>query len=117
MIIKIIPETKEERDSLVEKEYRGVKDYFIFGKNINKEYKMDDFHDWRTSSYRYLFSSLKYFTEIVNDERKSYASKQSMNSIVQPQLKIVTDEVSQDVSQEVVKDEASQEIEKIEDKG
>jgi hypothetical protein len=108
MIIKIIPETEDEKKSLVEKEYRGVKDYFIFGKNINKEYKMDDFHDWRTSSYRYLFSSLKYFTEIVNDERKSHVSKQSMNSIVQPQFKIVQDEVSQD--------EAPQEIEKIEDK-
>jgi hypothetical protein len=108
MIIKIIPETEDEKKSLVEKEYRGVKDYFIFGKNINKEYKMDDFHDWRTLSYRYLFSSLKYFTEIVNDERKSHASKQSMNSIVQPQFKIVQDEVSQD--------ETPQEIEKIEDK-
>ena len=39
MIIKIIPETEDEKKSLVEKEYRGVKDYFIFGKNINKEYK------------------------------------------------------------------------------
>jgi hypothetical protein len=33
MIIKLIPETEDEKKELVEREYSGVKDYFIFGQN------------------------------------------------------------------------------------
>jgi len=107
MIIKIIPETADEKKELTEKEYRGVRDYFIFGKNINEKHKIDDFHDWRTSSYRYLFSSLKYFAEIVNDERKDHESRRSMNSIVQPQLKMVDSEIAKP---EVVEAEVVEEV-------
>jgi len=74
MIIKIIPETDEEKNlfknnfSTSEIIHNGVKEYFVFGnKDQNKE--LIDFHEW-AGSPRYIMGSLRYFFEVINDERR-----------------------------------------------
>lgn len=77
MIIQMIPETEEERQKFIKKfsaekiEHTGVKDMFIFGNKIDSDKDIVDFHEW-TGTYRYLLSSLNYFYEIINDERRSH---------------------------------------------
>lgn len=87
MKIKIIPENDAEKRRFQEKfgsdkiEHTGVKEYFIFGNKFEKNASLD-FHEW-TGSYRYLLSSLSYFYEIVNDQRKA-ESKPSNMEILNP---------------------------------
>jgi hypothetical protein len=99
MIIKLIPETEDEKKELVEREYSGVKDYFIFGQNNGPDGEVNDFHDWRTQSYRYLIGSIKYFDEIVTNEMREALRKRSMNSVV-PQFQML-DAVEQPKVEEV----------------
>jgi hypothetical protein len=75
MIIKLIPETDEERSrfketfSSYEISHEGVREFFIFGnKSINND-QLVDFHEW-AGSPRYLMGNLRYFFEVVNDERR-----------------------------------------------
>jgi hypothetical protein len=74
MIVRMIPETKEERDRYSQKgvsevEHRGVREFMIFGNKIDMEGNIEDFHEWHGSE-RYLMGSLNYFYETINDNRK-----------------------------------------------
>ena len=75
MIIKIIPETDEERNrfnecfSTNEIVHSGVREYFVFGNKEVIDNQVQDFHEW-SGSPRYLMGNLRYFFEVVNDERR-----------------------------------------------
>lgn len=79
MIIKIIPETDEEKTRFQENfstneiTHSGVREYFIFGNRIIADGQLVDFHEW-TGSPRYLMGNLRYFFEVVNDERREKES-------------------------------------------
>ena len=75
MIIKLIPETEEEKirfrenfssDEIV---HEGINEFFLFGNKIVNNFQLTDFHEW-TGSPRYLMGNLRYFYEVVNDERR-----------------------------------------------
>ena len=75
MIIKMIPETDEERQRYAQKgipevEHRGVREFMIFGNKVDAEGDLADFHEWH-GSYRYLLGSLNFFYETVNDNRRN----------------------------------------------
>ena len=86
MIIKIIPETDEERNrfnecfSTNEIVHSGIREYFVFGNKISQDGQANDFHEW-TGSPRYLMGNLRYFFEVVNDERRA---KESNGQSIQP---------------------------------
>jgi len=69
MIIKIIPETAEEKRTAKEIKHVGVKDFFFCGNKKDKEEALVDFHDWH-GSYRFLEGSLLYFSNIIREERQ-----------------------------------------------
>ena len=69
MIIKIIPETAEEKKTAKEIKHVGVKDFFFCGNKKDKEEELVDFHDWH-GSYRFLEGSLLYFSNIIKEERQ-----------------------------------------------
>ena len=70
MIIKLIPETEEERATLNELEYSDVIEYFVFGSRKDAEGQIVDFHNWR-GNHRYLMGSLDFYYNVVDDERRS----------------------------------------------
>jgi hypothetical protein len=80
MIIKIIPENDEEKNrfqecfSASEISHSGVKEYFVFGNKADVNGQLIDFHEW-TGSPRYLMGNLRYFFEVVNDERRDKDSE------------------------------------------
>jgi hypothetical protein len=81
MIIKMIPETDEERQRYKNKgvseiEHKGIREFIIFGNKIDGEGDLADFHEWH-GSYRYLMGSLNYFYEVINDNRRA----QSLSSV------------------------------------
>jgi hypothetical protein len=67
MIIRIIPETDEERAKIEEKTITNVQEFFLFGNNIYGN-SLNEFHEW-TGSFRYLYGTLRYYQEVLNDER------------------------------------------------
>jgi hypothetical protein len=77
MIIKLIPETDAEKDRFQEQfgsdkiVHKNVKEYFIFGNKKGNDGLLD-WHEW-TGSYKYLISNLKYFCEVINDERREHS--------------------------------------------
>jgi transcription initiation factor TFIID subunit TAF12 len=90
MIIKIIPETDEERNRFQENfstneiTHSGIKEYFVFGNKTVANGQSDDFHEW-TGSPRYLMGNLRYFFEVVNDERRMKESHQQQPNLQQIQ--------------------------------
>lgn len=88
MIIKLIPETEQEKLRSTEVEIRNVKEFFLMGNNVTDEGSLNEFHEW-TGSYRYLMGTLQYYSEVINDERRAAQSRRSMNSPVGPQLRVV----------------------------
>lgn len=80
MIIKLMPETDEERTRFTENfqsselVHSGVKEFFIFGNKLLADSQLTDFHEW-SGNPRYLMGNLSYFYEVVNDERRSKEQK------------------------------------------
>ena len=76
MIIRIIPENDAEKARFMDKfgsdkiEHTGVREYLIFGNKAMSTGEGADFHEW-AGTYRYLVSSLSYFYEVLNDERRN----------------------------------------------
>jgi hypothetical protein len=77
MIIKIIPEGAE---TIKKVEHKGVKEFFIMGNKIDPDGSLIDYHDW-SGSYRYLVGSLKYFAEVLNDERRAKGKFENKNEM------------------------------------
>jgi len=75
MIIKLIPETEEEKNRFRENfssdeiVHEGINEFFLFGNKLVNNVQLTDFHEW-TGSPRYLMGNLRYFYEVVNDERR-----------------------------------------------
>jgi hypothetical protein len=105
MIIKLIPETDEEKSrfretfSSDEIVHDGVKEFFMFGNKIANNEQLLDFHEW-TGSPRYLMGNLRYFFEVVNDERRlretsngRNAQSYKTNKIQFPKNEIIKEEV------------------------
>jgi hypothetical protein len=79
MIIKMIPETAEERSryerkGIAEVEHHGVREFMLFGTKVDAEGDLADFHEWH-GAYRYLMGSLNYFYETINDNRRNQGEK------------------------------------------
>jgi len=75
MIIKLIPETEEEKANYASKNiteviHSGVREYMLFGNRIDQDGDLEDFHEWH-GSYRYMMGSLNYFYETINDKRRA----------------------------------------------
>jgi len=95
MIIKVIPETDEERQRYQQKgiseiEHTGVREFMFFGNKIDSEGDVADFHEWH-GAFRYLMGSLNYFYEMINDNRRNQSVGTSANSernlkVVEPQM-------------------------------
>lgn len=68
MIIRIIPETPEEKKSVNKLEWKGVHDYMVFGVHQDDDGHFIDFHSWR-GRHQFLIGNLQYFYEQVNGER------------------------------------------------
>lgn len=89
MIIKLIPETDEERTRFtenfqsVELVHSGIKEFFIFGNKLLADSQLIDFHEW-SGNPRYLMGNLSYFYEVVNDERRA-KDRSSQKPKQQPQ--------------------------------
>jgi hypothetical protein len=98
MIIRLIPETAEEKSRSSEIEIKNVREFFVMGNNVTEEGMHNEFHEW-TGSYRYLLGTLSYYNEVINDERREAQAKRSFNSPVAPQLRVIdaeTDETEGD---------------------
>jgi len=106
MIIKLIPETDEEKQRSSEVELTNVKEFFIMGNNVTEEGNRNEFHEW-TGSYRYLFGTLNYYAEIINDERREANARRKTNSSIGPQLRVIEPEAD-DVDDEDNGDEAAE---------
>ena len=76
MRIKIIPETEAEKAQMKKTEHVNVREFFIFGNRTDNDGDLIDFHDWK-AQHRYLLGSLKYFYEVINDERRAVEGKKS----------------------------------------
>jgi len=103
MKIKLIPETEAEKLRSSEVEFPNVREFFIMGNNVTEEGNYNEFHEW-TGSYRYLFGTLNYYAEVINDERREAQSRRSMNSSIGPQLRVIeaeADEIDDDDDLEV----------------
>jgi len=89
MIIKLIPETDEERTRFIENfqsaelVHSGIKEFFIFGNKLLADSQLIDFHEW-SGNPRYLMGNLSYFYEVVNDERRA-KDRSSQKPKQQPQ--------------------------------
>lgn len=73
MIIKFIAETELERKRFggaETVEHTNVKEYFIVGNKIDSEGSIVDYHEWN-GSFRYLLGTLRYFYELINDDRRN----------------------------------------------
>jgi hypothetical protein len=88
MIIKLIPETEQEKLRSSEVEIKNVREFFIMGNNVTDEGNYNEFHEW-AGSYRYLYGTLEYYSEVLNDERREAQSKRKLNSAVGPQLRVI----------------------------
>lgn len=92
MIIRLIAETAEERDRFTREfgsetvEHQGVREYFLFGNKVDPDNDLIDFREWKGSN-RYLLSSLSYFYEILNDDRRNIAEKSKSAEIRQRMIK------------------------------
>jgi len=80
MIVKMIPETEEEKQRYASKglgsiEHTGVREFLIFGNKIDNEGDLADFHEWH-GSFRYLMGGCNFFYEIINDKRKSQGTSE-----------------------------------------
>ena len=88
MIIKIIPETPEEKLRAKEVVHIGVKDFFFCGNKQavhQEDSDVTDFHDWR-GTYKFLEGSLLYYNNIIKEERhgKERASKEREIELTPP---------------------------------
>ena len=100
MIIRLIPETEEEKARAGEIEIKGVNEFFVYGNNVTEDGRYNEFHEW-TGSYRYLMGTLQYYFEVLNDERREAQNRRKFDSPV-PQLKVVeaeTDAPDDDVEE------------------
>jgi hypothetical protein len=91
MIIKLIPENDAEKARTPEFELSGVNEFLIMGNQVDEDGTQTDFHEWN-GSYRYLFGSLNYYSEVLNDERRDAIARRAMVNTVSPQLKVVPPE-------------------------
>jgi hypothetical protein len=99
MIIKLIPETEAEKLRSSEVEIKNVREFFVMGNNVTEEGNYNEFHEW-TGSYRYLYGTLNYYAEVLNDERREAQTRRKMNSDIGPQLRVIeaeADDVNDDV--------------------
>ena len=80
MKIKIVPESEEEKSRYGDNgvEYSNVKEFFIFGNNIDEDKDFSDFHEWH-GSYRYLMGSLMYFYETLRSKQSESMSTGDVN--------------------------------------
>jgi hypothetical protein len=85
MIIKIIPETDEEKNIVQEVEHTKIKEFFIFGNKKDNDGDILDFHDWH-GSYRFLLGSLAYFQDVISHER---AQKESGDAPLRSMPRII----------------------------
>jgi hypothetical protein len=69
MIIKIIPETDAEKAKLKSVEHHGVKEFFMFGSEVDEDDSVLDFHDW-TGSFNYLIRNLCYYLHKIEVEER-----------------------------------------------
>ena len=106
MIIRIIPETEEERAKTQEKTISNVQEFCIFGNHINDENHLKEFHEW-TGSFRYLIGNMNYYKEVINDERHEawLASRRSQPSVMMPPSLRVVDDISIPSEVETPKDD------------
>jgi hypothetical protein len=98
MIIKFIPETKEEKEDFENRgiddvTHYGVKEYMIFGNKMDDDGEIEDFHEWH-GAYKFLLGSLKYFYEVINDNRRG----QNNNALRVAQNKIHKNKVAPNIS-------------------
>ena len=75
MIIKIIPETEQEKKAYAAKgmdeaEHKGIREYMLFGNKIDEDGDLADFHEWH-GSFRYLMGGLDFFYQTINDKRQA----------------------------------------------
>lgn len=103
MIIKLIPETEAEKARSSEVKIENVREFFIMGNNVNEEGNYNEFHEW-TGSYRYLYGTLLYYSEVINDERKESYTRRKMNSNITPQLRVIEAEVDDNEDGEEAED-------------
>ena len=87
MIIKIIPETDEEKSKMQEEEHIGVNEIFLFGSKKDEDSDSIDFHFWTSKSYRTLMGGLAYYFELISDERRDKNIKdKKIKSTFQPKM-------------------------------
>ncbi len=98
MIVKFIPETKDEKKDFESRgiddvTHYGVKEYMVFGNKMDDDGEIEDFHEWH-GAYRFLISNLAYFYEVINDNRRS----QNDNKLRVAQNKIPKSKVAPNVT-------------------
>jgi hypothetical protein len=83
MIIRIIPETEQEKANMKRVEHTGIKEYFIFGNKVDEEGTLIDWHEWK-SGYRYLIGSLHYYSQLIANEQKEKSSSGGKEITIKP---------------------------------
>ena len=68
MIIKIIPENKEEKARIRESEHSGVTDFFVCGFKKDGDEDTIDFHEW-SGKYPKLIGPLFYYAHFLINEQ------------------------------------------------
>jgi len=103
MIVKLIPETEEEKNRVQEVEHHNVREFFMFGSKKDADGEVVDFHDW-VGGYRYLMGSLYYFLESIGEEQKARSANTTKKEIVlpKPPLELMKKECAQEGPVEVI---------------
>jgi len=103
MIVKLIPETDEEKNRIQEVEHHNVKEFFMFGSKKDADGEVVDFHDW-AGGYRYLMGSLYFFLETISDEQRTRSANTTRKEIVlpTPPLELMKKEATQEGPVEVI---------------
>jgi hypothetical protein len=109
MIIRIIPEDDKEKQMLINKfgsptlEHENVKEYFIFGNKKDADGDVVDFHEW-SGSYRYLLSSLSYFHDIINDDRRNASEEKKQKLQLVPKANRIPTIPMEEEAEEIIED-------------
>lgn len=85
MIIKIMPETDEEKAKMKKEEHFRVKEYFVFGNKIDENGDLIDFHIW-DGGRRFLMSSLYWYLKELEGRNAPQSQTQKAEIELKPKL-------------------------------
>ena len=79
MIVKLIPETEQEKEEIKSTEHKNVKEFFLVGVKIDVDGDSVDFHAWN-GGHKFLLQNLSWYKTVIEDDKHL----QEIKDIFQP---------------------------------